>query len=220
MEKCEYHQNEEIKYSCKECGKGICQKCYDILDDIDKHTYLHDIFNKIPKNTCMTCTLFNFTKFKEVMEIDKKDIVNKFKRILILYVIGLIIFIISAISESGLMLVGFFLCGYGAWHYYIAGTPSFEQQRKIGTANYEISRGIGGYNIRQTSSDSSTVFGLFLWLIGVVSTPVYLLINMKKVKKMQEAYTYFIDTIDKLEKLTHKRYVYDKQRQKYTETTI
>lgn len=220
MGKCIYHENEETKYSCKECGKELCQKCYDILDDIDKHTYLHDIFSKIPKNTCMSCTLFNFTKFKELMDLDKKDIVDKFKRILILYVIGLIVFIISAISGSALVLVGFFLCGYGAWHYYQSGTPSFEEQRKIGMANYEISRGIGGYNVRQTTSDASFILGLFLWLIGIVSTPVYLLINLKKVKKMQEAYAYFTETINRLEQLTHKRYTYDKQRQKYVETTI
>ena len=39
MEKCKYHQNEEVKYSCKNCGKGICQKCYNILDELKELMY-------------------------------------------------------------------------------------------------------------------------------------------------------------------------------------
>ena len=221
MGKCDYHENEETKYACYECRKEYCQECYNILDDIDKHTYLHSIFEKIPKNTCMSCTLFNFTKFKELMKLDKKEIVDKFKKIVIMYIIGLIIFIISAITESGLILLGFFLCGYGAWHYYNEGTPTFEEQRKWGMANYEITKGLGGgYNVRQTSSDATFGLLLFLWVIGIVSTPVYILLNIKKVKRTEEAYNYFMETLDKLEKLTKKRFVYDEQRKKYVETAI
>lgn len=52
----------------------------------------------------------------------------------------------------------------------------------------------------------------------LVSTPIYLLVNRKKVKQMTEAYTYYTETVSKLENLTRQKFVYDKQR--YVETAI
>lgn len=46
MGKCSYHENEETKYACNECRKEFCQECYNILDDLEKHNYLHNIFLK------------------------------------------------------------------------------------------------------------------------------------------------------------------------------
>ena len=220
MEKCKYHQNEEVKYSCKNCGKGICQKCYDILDDIDKHTYLHNIFMEIPKNTCMSCTLFNLTNYKEIIDLEEKEIVNKYIFILFLYVIGIIVFIVSAILESFFIILGFFLCGYGTWYYYDEGLLTLKERKDLGVENYEITKGVSGYNIKQAEPDSLVIVAVFLWLIGIISTPIYLLINIRKVKRTHDTYLYIKNLIDKLEKLTHKKYVYDKKRQRYIETKI
>ena len=135
-------------------------------------------------------------------------------------IIVIIVFIVSAILESFFIILGFFLCGYGAWYYYNEGLLTLKERKDLGVENYEITKGISGYNIKQTEPDSLVIVAVFLWLIGIVSTPIYLLFNIRKVKRIHDAYLYIKNLIDKLEKLTHKKYVYDKRRQRYIETKI
>jgi len=168
----------------------------------------------------MSCTLFNLTNYKEIIDLEEKEIVNKYIFILFLYVIGIIVFIVSAILESFFIILGFFLCGYGTWYYYDEGLLTLKERKDLGVENYEITKGISGYNIKQTEPDSLVIVAVFLWLIGIISTPIYLLINIRKVKRTHDTYLYIKNLIDKLEKLTHKKYVYDKKRQRYIETKI
>ena len=35
---CDYHKNQDAKYSCEDCGKKICESCYyDYLRSREKH---------------------------------------------------------------------------------------------------------------------------------------------------------------------------------------